>query len=138
MAGRYRVELLQDELAKLCKKLDDIEEAVVISLDGFVVASYPPANDLSDAPHLNTQAIAATAGSVISHSQNILDRLNQGAIERLVVEGANGAMMIYPIQQTDAALVTMVNKDVKMGLTSLAMRQSTARLSEILSGGKTR
>ncbi|MBN1315366.1 MAG: roadblock/LC7 domain-containing protein [Anaerolineales bacterium] len=134
MAGRYRVDLLQDELAGLCNKMEDIIEAVVISLDGFVVASHPPASDLSDEPHLNTMAIAATAGSVISHSQNILERLKQGNIERLLVEGTNGAMMIYPISQTDAALVAMVTKDVKMGLTSLAMRKSITRLSDILTG----
>lgn len=135
MASRYRVDLLQEELDKLCKQTDGITEAVIVSLDGFVVASYPPYNYQDDEIHTTTTTIAATASSVISQSQSMLERLDRGSCERLIVEGVNGAMIVHPIDSTDAALVVMVNKEVKIGLASLAMRNSTATLAKILVGG---
>ena len=44
-------------------------------------------------------------------------------------------MIIYPIDGSDAALVAIVRKDAKMGLTSLAMRQSVTELATILDRG---
>lgn len=134
MAKRYRVELLQDELFTLCDKVAGLDHAVVVSLDGFVVASYPVATD-DDTTPLQSPNVAATAASAISLGEGALNRLEHGTFERLIIEGQRGAMIIYPIQGTDAALVAMVDKETRMGLASLAMRQSTNALAQILGTG---
>ena len=134
MAKRYRVELLQDELTTLCDKVAGLDQAVVVSLDGFVVASHPVATDDDTAP-LESPNVAATAASAISLGEGALNRLEHGEFERLIIEGEQGAMIIYPIKGTDAALVAMVSKEARMGLASLAMRQSTDTLADILGTG---
>lgn len=132
MALRYRVELLQEELANLCQWVDGIEQAVVVNLDGFVVASYPPSADEEESSPLHSPKIAATAASAIALGEKALNRLEHGRFERLIIEGFGGAMIIYPISDDDAALVAMLRKDVKMGMASLAMRRSLTQLSTIL------
>jgi len=135
MAKRYRVELLQDELFTLCDKVAGLDQAVVVSLDGFVVASHPAAAD-DDTTPLHSPNIAATAASAISLGEGALKRLEHGDFERLIIEGEQGAMIIHPIGgDTDAALVAMVSKQARMGLASLAMRHSANALAEILGMG---
>lgn len=135
MATRYRVELLQDVLSNLCQRVKGIDQAVVVSLDGFVVASHPAASDEDElGSPLNSPQIAATAANAIALGQRTLGRLEHGEFERLIIEGQSGAMIIYPIESADAALVTIVKKDAKMGLASLAMRQSVAELASVLGG----
>lgn len=134
MATRYRVELLQDVLSNLCQRVEGIDQAVVVSLDGFVVASHPAASEEELASPLNSPQVAATAANAIALGEGTLGRLEYGDFERLIIEGQSGAMIIYPIETTDAALVTIVKKDTKMGLASLAMRQSVAELATILRG----
>lgn len=132
MATRYRVELLEDILSDLCGRVDGIEQAVVVSLDGFVVAAHPLAADTEADSPLHSPKIAATAANAIDLGTKTLGRLEHGGFERLIMEGEGGAMIIYPISATDAALVTMVRKDVKMGLASRAMRLSLTELASIL------
>jgi predicted regulator of Ras-like GTPase activity (Roadblock/LC7/MglB family) len=135
MAKRYRVDLLQDQLADLCRRVQGIEQAVVVSLDGFVAAAYPPSADDSAPATLDSPNVAATAASAVSLGENALGRLDHGELERLIIEGESGAMIIYPIGQRDAALVAIVRRDSKMGLVSLAMRQITASLATIIDSG---
>jgi predicted regulator of Ras-like GTPase activity (Roadblock/LC7/MglB family) len=135
MAKRYRVELLQDELADLCQRIEGIEQAVVVSLDGFVAASYPPAAGEAIPTSLDSPNVAATAASAISLGENALGRLDHGGLERLIIEGESGAMIIYPIGQRNAALVAMVRRGSKMGLVSLAMRRITDNLATIIDPG---
>lgn len=135
MATRYRVELLEDVLSELCQKVSGIEQAVVVSLDGFVVAAHPPAAETETDSPLHSPKIAATAANAIALGTKTLGRLEYGKFERLIMEGEGGAMIIYPFDLTDAALVTMVSKDVKMGLASRAMRLSLAELGSILGRG---
>jgi len=132
MAKRYRVELIQDELFALCQRVDGLERVIVVSLDGFEVSAYPPVADQEIEPPLHSPNIAATAANAIALGEKALKRLNQGALERLIVEGKEGTMIIYPIEKTDAALVVMVDKSAKMGLVSLVMRQSIGQLVPIL------
>lgn len=134
MPKRYRVELLQEQLAGLCRRVAGIEQAVVVSLDGFVVASYPPSADgtssIPDGPN-----IAATAAGAISLATSALNRLDRGALEGLIIEGEGGAMIIYPIGRRQTALVAMVGRDGKMGLVSIAMHQITGNLAAIIDAG---
>ena len=138
MATRYRVDLLEEVLATLCQRVEGIEQAVVVSLEGFVVASHPPADDEGADSPLHSPTIAATAANAIALGTRTLGRLDHGDFERLIMEGKSGAMIIYPIEGADAALVTIIRKDAKMGLASRAMRLSVGELAAILSPGADR
>jgi predicted regulator of Ras-like GTPase activity (Roadblock/LC7/MglB family) len=132
MATRYRIELLQDALSALCHRVCGVEQAVMTSLEGFVVASYPSSDDESESP-LPSPKIAATAASAVALGEGSLQRLEHGGLERLIIEGETGSVIIHPIRGADAALIAITAKDAKMGLVSLAMRQSIAALESILS-----
>lgn len=135
MPKRYRVDLLQDQLADLCQRIDGIEQAVVVSLDGFVAASYPPTTGDDTPTPLDSPTVAATAASAIALGENALGRLDHGRFQRLIMEGESGAMIIYPVGRRSAALVAIVHRDSKMGLVSLAMRQITDNLAAIIESG---
>jgi predicted regulator of Ras-like GTPase activity (Roadblock/LC7/MglB family) len=76
--------------------------------------------------------VAATAANAIALGERALDRLDQGRFLRLIIEGESGAMIVYPIDGSDAALVALVDPDAKMGLASMAMRQSIQQIASIL------
>jgi predicted regulator of Ras-like GTPase activity (Roadblock/LC7/MglB family) len=135
MTTRYRVHQLEEVLSDLCRRVEGIEQAVVVSLEGFVVASHPPAVDEGADSPLHSPTIAATAANAIALGTRTLGRLEHGEFERLIMEGQSGAMIIYPIVGADAALVTIIRKDTKMGLASRAMRLSVGELAAILSPG---
>lgn len=130
----YRENVLQDKLKELTETLDGIRGAVIVSIEGFVVAAYPTAAaGRSTFGMLDTPQIAAMAATLFALGEQTMARLEQGTIDRLLVEGASGAMIIYPIDN-HAILATMVKKDAKMGLTLLTVARTAKTLSKILSG----
>ena len=42
MANVYRIEILEERLRRLTEVLPSLWETVIVSVDGFVVAAYPP------------------------------------------------------------------------------------------------
>ncbi len=134
MPTRYRVELLQDVLSTLCQRVCGVEQAVVTSLEGFVVASFPSSDDESEFP-LHSPKIAATAASAVALGEGSLERLKHDVLERLIIQGETGSVIIHPIRGADAALIAITAKDAKTGLVSLAMRQSMVAIESILSQG---
>ena len=134
MPTRYRVELLQDVLYALCHRVCGVEQALVTSLEGFVVASYPSSDDESEAS-VHSPKIAATAASAVALGEGSLERLKHGVLERLIIEGETGSVIIHPIRGADAALIAVTAKDAKTGLVSLIMRRSITTLESILSQG---
>ncbi len=134
MVKRYRADLLQDEISALFHRVDGLERVVVVSLDGFVVASYPPSpDDEEDDTPTNGLQIAATAASAISMARTALGRLDAGNWQQLIIDGESGAMILRPIGGTDAALAAVASKRAKIGLTSSAMGRSVSRLAAVLS-----
>jgi predicted regulator of Ras-like GTPase activity (Roadblock/LC7/MglB family) len=73
------------------------------------------------------------AATLIALGEQALTRLAQGEIERLLVEGYSGAMIVYPINRS-AALAAMVDKKAKLGLTLLTISQAASFFGGILSG----
>ena len=55
----------------------------------------------------------------------------QGALERVLMEGENGTVGVFPATQ-DAALAVLITKDAKLGLTMQAARRATDQVRAIL------
>lgn len=132
MINLYRVEILEDRLKELSETVPGVQGAVIVSIEGFVVAAHPPA-DFSGYSDLaaNTPQIAAMSATLMALGEQTLARLAQGKVERLLIEGDEGAMIVYPINRS-AALATMVDKSAKMGLSLLAARRAAKFFSRIL------
>ena len=132
MVNVYRVDILEERLRELTESVPGIMGTVIVSIEGFVVAAYPPADEDLSQP-TSTPQIAAMAATLIALSEEALTRLAQGKIERLLIEGVNGAMIVYPINR-NAALAAMVDKGAKLGLTLLTVSQAATFFASVLSG----
>ncbi|HMQ55582.1 MAG TPA: roadblock/LC7 domain-containing protein [Anaerolineae bacterium] len=133
MAQVYKTDLLQDALREMCSKLEGIQGAVIVSIEGFVVASYSPLQtDMEEGP-TNSPQVAAMAATLIALGERTLSRLAQGDMLRLLIEGSDGGMLVVPANSR-ASIAVMVGREAKMGLVLYALQQSSKRISDILEG----
>lgn len=136
MAIVYRTEKLEASLAKLCDHLGRVQGAVIVSIEGFVVAAYEPQDNSRGEEEDGTAGspqVAAMAATLIALGERTLARLGQGELKRLLVEGSDGAMLVVPASNR-AAVALMVHNDAKMGLSLYALRQAAMEISVILEG----
>jgi predicted regulator of Ras-like GTPase activity (Roadblock/LC7/MglB family) len=135
MTKVYRVDILEEKLKQLATAVPGIQGTVIVSLEGFVVATYPPADGQGTSLQhpTSTPQVAAMAATLIALGEQTLTRLAQGGMERLMIEGEQGAMIVYPVNQ-NAALAVMVSKEAKIGLTLMAVARSAAFFADVLSG----
>lgn len=132
MADVYRIEILESRLQKLTETLPSIWETVIVSVDGFVVAAYPPPISEDIFKDASTSQVAAMAASLIALSEQTLTRLDQGDLNRLMIEGDNGAIVVYPINRSAALAVLVDNKSAKMGLTLHEIARTARSFAAIL------
>lgn len=135
MAQVYKTDLLEGALKELCSKLEGIQGAVIVSIEGFVVASYSPIEsemDEEDSPTSSPQ-VAAMAATLIALGERTLSRLAQGDMIRLLIEGNDGGMLVVPANRRSSVAV-MVGREAKMGLVLYALQQSAKKISHILEG----
>ncbi len=114
MVREYRSESLDRVLRTLHTAVPGIIASVIVNIDGLLVSSYPPGDEdnFDDNPTSSPQ-VAAMAATLIGLAERTLGRLAQGDLERLLMEGENGIMVVYPAGRT--ALAVLVGKDVRMG-----------------------
>jgi len=130
---RYRSEDLESELKKLHTLVDGVKATVIVNIDGLLVAAYPPGND--DNPYENPTSspqVAAMAATLIGLAEKTLGRLAQGELERLLMEGEEGTMVVYPAGR--AAVAVLVVKTAHMGHVLYATKQAAAEVKTILGG----
>ena len=132
MFNVYREELLEERLKRLTESVAGIEGAVIVSVEGFVVAAYAPQEHGHELVG-NTPQVAAMSATLMALGEQTLSRLAQGKIARLLVEGEAGAMIVYPINK-NAALAALVNKSAKMGLSLMAVSRAATIFADILDG----
>jgi predicted regulator of Ras-like GTPase activity (Roadblock/LC7/MglB family) len=124
MADVYRIEILEARLRELIEVMPSIWETVIVSSDGFVVAAYPPPvmDDLfRDA---STSQVAAMAASLMALGDQTLNRLDHGRMRRMLIEGSNGVLVIYPINRSAALAVLVDSHSAKLGLVMHAIARA--------------
>lgn len=131
----YRTDLLEEALEALCSKLEGVQGAVIVSIEGFVVAAYAPRDGEMDAEEGPTSSpqVAAMAATLIALGERTLSRLAQGEMIRLLIEGNDGGMLVVPANRR-ASVAVMVGRETKMGLVFYALQQSAGKISSILEG----
>ena len=108
MVQEYRSEILERTLKKLHVVLDGVKASVIVNVDGLLVASYPPERDEADNP-TNSPQVAAMAATLIGLAENTLDRLAQGRLDRILMEGEEGVLLVYPAGRVAAVAVQLEN-----------------------------
>lgn len=72
------------------------------------------------------------AATLIGLAEKTLGRLAQGDLERLLMEGEEGTMVVYPAGR--AAVAVLVVKTAHMGHVLYATKQAAAEVKAILGG----
>ena len=129
----YRVQILEEILQDLHAAVSGLHGTVVVSIEGFVVAAYAgEAYKHKDNP-VDSPQVAAMAASIIALGELVLGRLSRGEIDRILLDGTEGGIIVVPAGH-EAALATMVGKDAKLGLVMHEARRAAHRVQEVLAG----
>ena len=131
MPIEYRSEALLRSLAALHHDVPEIHGSAIITHDGLVIASYPPGWDADIHDPTGGENVAAMAAVVAGLAERTLTRLDQGELQRVVMEGARGTVGVIPAS-ADSALALLIAKNAKLGLTLHAARQTADQIRAIL------
>ncbi len=129
----YRSEALWELLKNLYETQDGMQAAVILSIEGLLVEAYP-SDDTADS-HINPTSspqVAAMASVMAGLSRRTLDRLAQGDLERLLVQGEDGILLIYPCGRN--FLAVLVDKGTRLGPIIAEMNVKAPQLRDILEG----
>jgi len=131
MTQQYRSEALEEKLETLHTVVDGVKATVIVNIDGLLVAAYPPGDE--ENPHENPTSspqVAAMAATLIGLAERTLKRLAQGDLQRLLMEGEEGVMVVYPAGR--ASLAVLVEKDARIAHVLYAARKAADEVMEIL------
>ena len=129
----YRVQILEEILQELHAAVGGLHGTVVVSIEGFVVAAYAGADYKHKENPVDSPQVAAMAASIIALGERVLGRLSRGEIDRILLDGTEGGIIVVPAGR-EAALATMVGKDAKLGLVMHEARRAAHRVQEVLAG----
>ncbi len=129
--AEYRVQVLEDILRRLHKNVDGVHGTVVVSIEGFVVAAYSGEGRSRVSNPVDSPQNAAMAAAIIALGERVLGRLARGEIDRILLDGTEGGIVVVPAGP-EAALAAMVNKDAKLGLVMHELRRSAREVYKVL------
>ena len=115
-------QLLKDILNELIFRNPDILKALVVSDDGLNVAS--------GIPHEDDDAIALTASDLLDMASDFSERLEQGRLVRIVLEGEKRTTIVTDAG-TRTILAVLIPADAKVGLVALSMRKAADEIASI-------
>lgn len=131
--AEYRVQLLEEILQQLHSTVSGLYGTVVVSTEGFVVAAYAGDGRSRLENPIDSPQIAAMTASIIALGERVLKRLSRGEIDRILLDGSEGGIIVVPAGR-EAALAAMVSKDAKLGLVMYEVRRAANEVEKILSG----
>ncbi|MEO1942328.1 MAG: roadblock/LC7 domain-containing protein [Campylobacterales bacterium] len=98
-----------------------LEGAMVVSADGFDLASYFSTSEIE--PDL----LAANVASIQLASEDLANQNKKGNVSQIVISAAEGEIAIKTLEGV-GALVIVAPKDYKMGLLLIAIKQLVEKL----------
>jgi predicted regulator of Ras-like GTPase activity (Roadblock/LC7/MglB family) len=122
------VQTLSDQLDIILNNFErnvpHVEATAVVSTDGLVIASRLP-------DQVEEDRIGAMGAAILSISARSGNELDRGSMERVLIEGEAGYILIRSIGE-DAILVALVDKDVRLGILFYEAKKCINKLVEIL------
>ncbi len=131
MTQQTREERLEYALKILHSAVEGIKATVIVNIDGLLVAAFPPGDE--ENPHENPTSspqVAAMSATLIGLAERTLGRLAQGDLERLLMEGEEGVMVVYPAGR--ASLAVLVEKNARLSHVLFATKKAAADVAQIL------
>lgn len=115
-------QLLREILDELTVRSPDILSALVVSDDGLNVAS--------GIPHDDDDTVALVASDLIDMAQEFSNRLEQGKLNRILLEGEYRTTVVVNAG-AHTVLAVLVPADAKLGLVTLSMRHAADMIAAI-------
>ena len=134
MPSEYREERLVRVLQEqLYERIPGVHEAVIVTNDGLVIAAYPGAADGRDTSSDTGTShwVAALAAEIIAQSRRAFGQLAQGAVNRVLIDGESGSMIVVPAGD-HAALAVMVDTHAKLGLAMFQVTRVAEQVGELV------
>lgn len=134
MARENRSGALEAALRRLGLVVEGVKTSVVVSDEGFPLAAYAGAADggVATDPRAAEQ-VAAVSAALAALGKRSLDRLAQGDMGRLLLEGEAGTLLSCPAGA--ATLALLVEKDASLAHVLFAARKTAAEIDAILARG---
>ncbi len=129
-----RSRALDESLRRLGLVAEGVKTCVVVSDDGFPLAAFPAsaANESGD-DSLSAARVAAVSARLTGQAETTLDRLAQGDMGRLLLEGDSGTLLNCPAGAVTLALV--IEPGASMGHVLFAARKAASEIEAILARG---
>lgn len=115
---------LKDTLRSLRQASPRLVGAAVVTADGFIVAS-----DLPDEQYEKKVTVMAMA--MLTLGQEATGEMGSSHVERVLVESRDNYMVMVNVGPS-AVLAAVSNKETVLGLLFVTMRQTAAKVSELL------
>ena len=131
MARENRSGALEAALRRLSMVVEGVKASAIVSDEGFAIAAYPGDAETSASDgRLKAAQLAAVSASLAALGERSLDRLAQGEMGRLLLEGESGAFLSCPAG--DVTLALLVEKEASMGHVLFAAQKTAAEIDAIL------
>jgi predicted regulator of Ras-like GTPase activity (Roadblock/LC7/MglB family) len=106
------------------RNVSHVQATAVVSTDGLVIASRLPTEVEED-------RIGAMGAAILSISTRSGGELERGEMERVLIEGSEGYILIRNVGEY-AILVVLIEKDVRLGLLFYEANKCIKNLEEVL------
>jgi hypothetical protein len=128
-----RGKALDDLLDSLIQASSDFEGAVLVSMDGLVISTARSFGEQTERLQgLDDSDIGAVACRAFEQSDQATTRLDRGELERMILSGSQGNMIITQAG-TDALCVVLLRPDAKLGVASFEAARIGRRIESLLS-----
>ena len=111
-------------LQELTSNRGDIQGCTIVSTQGLPITSL-----LQD--DANVSLISAMSAAIISVGENASIELQRGYLQRILLEGELGTIIISKAG-VHAILVTLVDKDAKLGIIFMLIDKALKQIEELM------
>ena len=131
--GYGRGKALDDLLEGLIRASSDFEGAVLVSMEGLLIATaWSSAEQAELQQGLDDSDIGAVACRAFEQSGEATTRLDRGKLERMILSGSRGNMIIAQVG-ADALCVVLLKPEAKLGVASFEAARIGRQLESLLS-----
>ncbi|HPQ97277.1 MAG: roadblock/LC7 domain-containing protein, partial [Thiothrix sp.] len=119
-----RAEMLNSILSDLNGSSADIEASAVLSADGLTMASLLPSS-------MDEDRVGAMSAAMLSLGDRTAEELARGALEQVLIKGANGYILMTHAGQ-DAVVTVLAKPNARLGLIFLDVKRAAESISKII------
>jgi len=130
--GHGRGKALDDLLDVLIRASPDFEGAVLVSMEGLLISTAWSSEGQAELLQgLDDSDIGAVACRAFEQSDQATNRLERGDLERMILSGSRGNMIITQVGE-DALCVVLLRPEAKLGVASFEAARIGRQIESLL------